>query len=60
MELWKEKYNDLYKSEEIKKKRYIMISSNIGVGLWNSKYSDVIRMLRKMDILKIRNMRSIF
>ena len=31
MELWKEKYNDLYKSEEIKKKRYIMISSNIGV-----------------------------
>ena len=52
MELWKEKYNDLYKSEEIKKKRYIMISSNIGVGLWNSKYSDVIRMLRKNGYFK--------
>ena len=29
-----------------------MISSNIGVGLWNSKYSDVIRMLRKNGYFK--------
>ncbi len=46
MELWKEKYNDLYKSAQTRGKKFIMISSNIGIGLWSTKYSSVVKLLK--------------
>ena len=42
-ELWKENYKNLYTSNNIKKKKYIMISSNIGSGVWTLKYSSIIK-----------------
>ncbi len=41
--LWKKEFQDLFTSNEIKKKKYIFISSNFGIGVSSKRLSNIVK-----------------